>query len=273
MRWARVQRWFSPGVEFADDPAARLCARCGYPFPGGREGLPAACSECGTHIDPARLGDLRPQGPPDVIRRLLRAPGAWHLLVTAAGACILAAGNAVPGGYFGLELTGFSVVLVAWLAWLLRAAIAALAALRAGRFRDASRQRGWWLNAGAGIVLPMLAASPLPMHAVFLVERRRLDAAAAAWAAAPDQTHAVDFRLLPGGSTVDPSYADAVANSPQITAGPGWADGGFGIAVPRTGFIFETGIYYYLPNLPPQGVPSRVLRHLGGPWFAGHHLW
>ena len=273
MRWARVQRWFSPGVEFADDPAACLCARCGYPFPGGREGVAGACSECGTHVDPARLGDLRPASPAGAVRRLLRAPGAWHALVIAAGASILAVGNAVPSGYWVIELAGFLVILLSWFAWLVRALVAAIAALKAGRFRDAARQRGWWVNAAAGIALPALAASPLPMHAAFLLERGRLDAVAAAWTAAPGQAHAVDFLLLPGGSTVDPSYADAVANSAQITAGPGWADGGFGIAVPRTGFIFETGIYFYLPNLPPQGVPPRVLRHLGGPWFAGHHLW
>ena len=273
MRWARVQRWMSPGVAPTHDPDARLCARCGYPFPGGRDGAPGPCTECGTHIDPSRLADLRPEGPPDAVLRLLRAPGAGHLVVIVVGACVLAAGGIVPAGYWRIEVTGVLVLLVAWGLWLLRGAIALAAAAKLGRIRDTVRQRGWWVNAAAGIALPVIATSNLPMRATFLVERRRLDAAAAAWTTQPDRAIDVDFVLLAGASRPDTSLADALGERIRIPEQPGWNAGGFGIALPGSGFIFETGVYYYLPNAPPAAVPPGLLRHLGGPWFAGHHTW
>lgn len=273
MTYRRIQRWLAPGVEFADDPAVRLCAKCGYPFPGGRHGAPAACTECGTYIDPARFGFLQPASPPNVIRRLLRAPGLKHAIVFVVGVALVAIGNAAPGGYWKLELPGVWFLIIAWLAWLLRAALAAVASLRVGGFKDTFRQRGWWVTAAAGTVLVLIAASPLPMYAVFRIERARLDAVAAAWTAAPDQRPTVELVLLPGTSTVDVSLVDGLAVQLPTTAPTGWRDGGFGLAIPATGFIFETGVYYYLPNLPPGSAPVRALRHLGGPWFAGEHSW
>jgi hypothetical protein len=270
--YRRIQRWLSPGVEFADDPAVRLCAKCGYPFPGGRDGAPAACTECGTYIDPARFGYLQPASPPEVIRRLLRAPGLKHAFVFMACVALVATGSVAPGGYWGVELAGIGFLIGAWLAWLFRAAVAAVAALRVGRFKDTFRQRGWWVTATSGTILVLAAASPLPMYAVFRLERGRLDAVAAAWTAAPDQRPTVDFLLLPGTSTVDVSLVEGRTDVSAV-APAGWRDGGFGLAIPRTGFIFETGVYYYLPNLPPGSAPVRALQHLGGPWFAGEHSW
>jgi hypothetical protein len=110
------------------------------------------------------------------------------------------------------------------------------------------------------------------MYAVFCLERGRLDAVAAAWTAAPDQRPTVDFVLLPGTSTVDASFLEGRTDVSAV-APAGWSDGGFGLAIPGTGFIFETGVYYYLPNLPPGSAPVRALQHLGGPWFAGEHRW
>ena len=272
MTYGRIQRWLAPGVEFADDPAVRLCAKCGYPFPGGRDGAPAACTECGVHIDPAQFGCLQPASPPDVIRRLLRAPGLKHAAVFMVGVALVAVGSVAPGGYWGVELAGIGFLIGAWLAWLFRAAVAAVAALRVGRFKDTFRQRGWWVTVAMGTVLVLVAASPLPMYAVFRIERSRLDAVAAAWTAAPDQRPTVDFLLLPGTSTVDVSFVEGRTDVSAV-APAGWSDGGFGLAIPGTGFIFDTGVYYYLPNLPPGSAPVRALQHLGGPWFAGEHRW
>ena len=64
-----MSRWLSPGVHFKDDPQVRVCARCGYPFPGGRHGAPAACSECGTYIDPTKAGLLRSLAPAMMLQR------------------------------------------------------------------------------------------------------------------------------------------------------------------------------------------------------------
>ena len=94
-----MSRWLSPGVHFKDDPQVRVCARCGYPFPSGQHGAPAACSECGTYIDPTKAGLLRSLAPNLMLQRALRAPGLWSMGLIALCACALAIAQAVPGGY------------------------------------------------------------------------------------------------------------------------------------------------------------------------------
>jgi hypothetical protein len=154
----------------------------------------------------------------------------------------------------------------------IRLLIALIVARNLRRVRDMLRQRGWWAVPSFAMIATVLAASPLPIHVLFHLERPRLDAAAAAWIAqGGTATSAVqlDFLLIPGVSQPDPSLVEPLPELATYGVQPASLAGGFGFAVPNTGFIFDRGVYYYLPNLLPGSVPNHVLRHLGGPWYSG----
>ena len=267
-----MSRWLSPGVHFKDDPQVRVCARCGYPFPGGQHGAPAACSECGTYIDPTKAGLLRSLAPAMMLQRALRAPGLWSMGLIALCACALAIAQAVPGGYALWSIAAIAGIVVMMLIVGMRLLVALVVARKLRRVRDMLRQRGWWAVPCFAIIATVLAASPLPIHVLFRLERPRLDAAAAAWLAqggAATSAVQLDFLLIPGASQLDPSLVEPLSELATYGVQPASLVGGFGFAVPGTGFIFERGVYYYLPNLLPGSVPNHVLRHLGGPWYSG----
>jgi hypothetical protein len=154
----------------------------------------------------------------------------------------------------------------------IRLLIALIVARNLRRVRDMLRQRGWWAVPSFAMIARVLAVSPLPIHVLFHLERPRLDAAAAAWLAqggAATSTVQLDFLLIPGVSQPDPSLVEPLSGRATYGVQPASLAGGFGFAVPNTGFIFDRGVYYYLPNLLPGSVPNHVLRHLGGPWYSG----
>jgi hypothetical protein len=156
----------------------------------------------------------------------------------------------------------------------MRLLVALVVARKLRRVRDMLRQRGWWAVPCFAMIATALAASPLPIHVLFRLERPRLDAAAAAWLAqggAATSAVQLDFLLIPGASQLDPSLVEPLSALATYGVQPASLAGGFGFAVPGTGFIFERGVYYYLPNLLPGSVPNHVLRHLGGPWYSGRY--
>ena len=269
-----MSRWLSPGVHFKDDPQVRVCARCGYPFPGGQHGAPAACSECGTYIDPTKAGLLRSLAPAMMLQWALRAPGLWSMGLIAVCACALAIAQAVPGGYALWSIAAIAGIVVMMLIVGMRLLVALVVARKLRRVRDMLRQRGWWAVPCFAMIATALAASPLPIHVLFRLERPRLDAAAAAWLAqGGTATSAVqlDFLLIPGVSQLDPSLVEPLSKHATYGVQPASLASGFGFAVPGTGFIFVRGVYYYLPNLLPGSVPNHVLRHLGGLWYSGRY--
>jgi len=206
-----------------------------------------------------------------MLQRALRAPGLWSMGLIALCAGALAIAQAVPGGYAWWSIAAIAGIVVMMLIVGMRLLVALVVARKLGRVRDMLRQRGWWAVPSFAIIAAVLAASPFPIHVLFRLERPRLDAAAAAWLAqggAATSAVQLDFLLIPGTSQLDPSLVEPLAT---YGVQPSSLAGGFGFAVPGTGFIFERGVYYYLPNLLPGSVPNHVLRHLGGPWYSGRY--
>jgi hypothetical protein len=196
------------------------------------------------------------------------------MALIALCACALAIAQAVPGGYTLWSIAAMAGIVVMMLIVGIRLLIALIVARNLRRVRDMLRQRGWWAVPSFAMIARVLAVSPLPIHVLFHLERPRLDAAAAAWLAqggAATSTVQLDFLLIPGVSQPDPSLVEPLSGRATYGVQPASLAGGFGFAVPGTGFIFERGVYYYLPNLLPGSVPNHVLRHLGGPWYSGRY--
>jgi hypothetical protein len=194
------------------------------------------------------------------------------MALIALCACALAIAQAVPGGYTLWSIAAMAGIVVMMLIVGIRLLIALIVARNLRRVRDMLRQRGWWAVPSFAMIARVLAVSPLPIHVLFHLERPRLDAAAAAWLAqggAATSAVQLDFLLIPGVSQPDPSLVEPLSGRATYGVQPASLAGGFGFAVPGTGFIFERGVYYYLPNLLPGSVPNHVLRHLGGPWYSG----
>jgi len=258
----RLDRWLSPGVRYDGDPSARDCARCGYPFAGGAFGAPAPCTECGAPLDPALLGSLRPRGVHRLAVKALHAPGT-PLCTLATLACLtVAIGNCVPEGFSRLLIGGIMATAALAFTWLLRVTVAATVALRARLLGATFRQRGWWAMPLLMVGLMGFALSGLPMVAMFRLQRPNLAAAAAG-------RHDAPLVLLPGTAVYTPGAVMRLGQVEDVME-PGWVAGGSAFAIPGTGFVFEQGVYFHLPNMPPERCPW-FLRPLGGGWYAGRH--
>lgn len=274
----RLGRWLSPGVRFEGGTAAWFCARCGYEC-RGREAV--RCSECGAEIDPSTGRGLRPSAPGALAQALMRGPGLPMLAIGLAAAAALAWGRSVPTGYFGWELTAAAVLVLLAGAYLLRLLAAGFLANRNGRLADCARQRGWWAVPAACIAGVALALSPLPVHAGFWTRRGELDALAALWAAGDldglrARSNAVSagrgLRVMFGedGRPEEPIGLGHGMFAPLVREGAEGLWRGFAVEVPRTGFLFETGGYVYLPDLPEDEVPATAgFSPLGGGWWQG----
>jgi len=203
------------------------------------------------------------------------------LAIGLAAAAALAWGRSVPTGYFGWELTAAAVLVLLAGAYLLRLLAAGFLANRNGRLADCARQRGWWAVPTACIAGVALALSPLPVHAGFWMRRGELDALAALWEAGDldglrARSNAVsagrglrvmfdeDGRPEEGGDGGHGMFA------PLVREGAEGLWRGFAVEVPRTGCLFETGGYIFLPDLPEDDVPATAgFSPLGGGWWQG----
>lgn len=274
----RLGRWLSPGVRFEGGAAARHCARCSYECRGAEA---TRCSECGAEIDPATGHGLRPMAPGALARALMRAPGLPMLACGLAASAAWAWGRSVPTGYFGWELTAAAALVLLAGTYLLRMLAAGLASNRNGRLADCARQRGWWAVPVACIAAVAVALSPLPVHAGFRMRRGELDALAALWTAGDlDGLRARSNVVGASGGLRVMFEADGRPAAP-IDLGHGMLrplvrDGaeadwrGFAVVVPGTGFLFKTGGYVYLPDLPADSLPATAaLSPLGGGWWQG----
>jgi len=217
-------------------------------------------------------------------RIVVRAPAVAECSLAVAVGVLACASDSAPEGYFLLiVISGIAtLVLASW--WLVRVLLATVVGWRRERLGAVIRQPGWWVMPGALLGLLALAATSLPKRVVLALERNRLDAAVqqaeGILAAAGDRQAltavTVDFLCLPGQGHVEP-YAMERLREWKLSWWKGeagdWTAGGVAIVVPGTGYLFENGVYFHLPNRTEgpgvTPVPSNILVPLGGHWYAG----
>ncbi len=272
----RVRRWFAPGVRFLPSSDERQCARCGYPFPGGAQGAPAPCSECGAWVDPTEARTLRAPVPGRFVQWSLRAPGLAYSLLVCAALVVLLYAASVPGGYFDSGILGLCAIVLLGLFGILRAALALVVGLRHRRLGDTARQPGWWIPPAVVLAGVSTAQAGVPIVLGFEWRRATLEANAAAWHAGTlDQVPVAQGGLKRIGSTPTPVlefppmsvYADPESpSSRQARVQPNDFRGVL-LQVSGSGFMFESGAYAYLPYLPASTwLPDLV--PLGGGWYV-----
>lgn len=274
----RPGRWLSPGVRFDEGAAEWRCARCGYAC---RQHASGPCSECGADVDPVTRRGLRSSLPAPLLRAAMRAPGLPMLACGLAAAGVWAWARSVPTGDFGWELVAAAALVLLAGIYLLRMLWAGFASNRYGRLGDCARQPGWWAVPVASIAAVTVALSPLPLHAGFWVRRGELDALAALWTAGDlDGLRARSDAVSAGrglrvlfdadGRPQEPKDLGSGMLRPLIRAGAEAEWRGFAVEIPETGFIFETGGYIYLPDLPVDTTPANNgFSPLGGGWWQG----
>lgn len=219
-----------------------------------------------------------------VERWLLYAPATVECAIAAVPGVLGCVGASVPGGYFTLIVLAFgaTMVMLAW--WLVRVFAATVIGWRWGRLPAALRQPGWVAMPTVLVAVGALAFTSIPIRSVRWFEEGRLQGAVrqalAAEASGADTPTisgiTVDFALLPGTGRVSPEALEQLrewrrASHPE--GSPDWTEGGVAITVPETGFLFEVGVYFFLPNLTPQPgdppIPTTILQPIGDGWFEG----
>lgn len=255
-----------------------------YPVPGGKDGPPCECPECGARVDARDPATLARRRFTKAQHRLAHAPGVIECGVAACPGLLACVAVSAPEGYFlPIVLSAFgTMAILAW--WLVRVFVATIVGWRWERLGAVLRQPGWAAMPAVLVAVGALSFTTVPARMVRWCEGGRLAAAVqqalAIQAAGGDDAAlaavAVDFALLPGTGRVSP---DALAQLREWVAGHGtgaagdWTQGGVAITVPQTGFLFEQGAYFFLPNLKPRpgdpAIPSRILTPLGDGWYAG----
>lgn len=261
-----------------------------YPVPGGKDGPPCECPECGARVDARDPSTLARHRFARAQHRLAHAPGIIECAVAACPGLLACVSVSAPEGYFlPMLLSAFgAMAILAW--WLVRVFVATVIGWRWERLGAVLRQPGWAAMPVLLVAVGALSFTTVPARIVRWCEGARLAAAAqqalAVEAAGGDEAAlaaiAVDFAVLPGTGRVSP---DALAQlrewraSHRADDAGDWTQGGVAITVPQTGFLFDQGAYFFLPNLRPKTgdmpIPSRILKPLGDGWFAGrledHH--
>ena len=282
----RLRRWLSPGVAYEPGPEASAprCGRCRYPVPGGGDGAPCECPECGARVDPRDPSTLARPSAIKVQRRLAHAPGPLECAIAAVPGLLACAGASAPQGYFELIMLSIAATMLVLGWWLLRVFVATVIGWRWERLVAVLRQPGWMVMPAALVATGALSFTAIPARVVLWGEGGRLAAAVrqahaietAGGDAAALSAITVDFSLLPGTGRVTPEAMAQLREwrrTHRADDEVDWTRGGVAVTVPRTGFLFEVGAYFFLPDLKPQPgdepIPTTILSPLGGGWYAG----
>lgn len=262
-RLRRIDRWLSPGARLEEATDERVCAVCFYAFPGGTGGTPRACTECGARLDPASAGTLVAPGPSATARWFMHAPGIWHQLAVLGACALLFIGDMAPGGWFTILVTGALALLGLGAFGAARFIIATMLAIRCGRLRAVDSQPGWWVPPAMVIALLLLLVLGVPRWAGFHIQRPRLEAARAAWASLPPDQRSSG---VPGTVML---WTPSGLRDAQSAYGLRYSGPGFALTAPSTGFLFDMGMYAYLPEIGADEARAAGLRALGGGWYEG----